>query len=433
VTVATTTTRRRTEPMPFARSLAVGPRSSPGGPDRLLPLSGGPSYAAHLERIGPLPGAHRSLVDEVVASGLRGRGGAGFPTGQKMAAAASGRRPTVIVANATEGEPLSAKDQTLLICNPHLVLDGVVAAGEAIGATRALIAIERGRSAPITALQEAIAERSGMGLPVEVVQTPNRYVAGQETALVRWINGGDARPVFGSRPYLKGVDGRPTLVDNVETLAHIGLIARFGAGWFCRFGTPDEPGTILVTVTGGVSHPGVYEVPIGAPLAALLGQAGASPLQALLLGGYFGTWVRADEVAGVTLSAAGLAPAGAKLGCGVVVCLPQGVCAWGEVATVAGWYSAHSTGQCGPCRFGLGDIASAADRVLAGDPEGEAAARRWAALVRGRGACQFPDGAAGFVESAVRVFGDEIADHRLRRCQRPYSGYLPAPRPGGWR
>jgi NADH:ubiquinone oxidoreductase subunit F (NADH-binding) len=350
-----------------------------------------------------------------------------------MAAVASRRGPAIVVANGTEGEPLSDKDRALLICNPHLVLDGVVAAASAIGATRAVIAIERGRAATVAAVKEAMAERPRMGPPLEVVQTPNRYVAGQETALVRWINGGDARPVFGSRPYEKGVDGRPTLVDNVETLAHIGLIARFGASWFRRFGTADEPGTFLVTVTGGVARPGVYELPVGAPLTGLLGQAGAHPLQALLLGGYFGTWAAGDEIADVTLSAAGLAPIGARLGCGVVVAIPHDVCAWAEVATVAKWYAAHSAGQCGPCLFGLADIAGAVNRILDGDPEAEATAGRWADMVKGRGACQFPDGAAGFVSSAVRVFRQEIADHRLGRCHRPYGGHLPAPGPGSWR
>jgi NADH:ubiquinone oxidoreductase subunit F (NADH-binding) len=111
----------------------------------------------------------------------------------------------------------------------------------------------------------------------------------------------------------------------------------------------------------------------------------------------------------------------------------EDVCAWSEVATVARWYAAHSAGQCGPCLFGLADISNAVGGVLDGDPAGEVAARRWADMVKGRGACHFPDGAAGFVSSALRVFDREIADHQLGRCHRPYAGYLPAPDPGGWR
>jgi NADH:ubiquinone oxidoreductase subunit F (NADH-binding) len=250
---------------------------------------------------------------------------------------------------------------------------------------------------------------------------------------VSWINGGDARPKFGNRPYQAGVGKRPTLVDNVETLAHLGLIARFGADWFRLLGPPDEPGSMLVTVTGGVDRPGVYEVAVGVSLSTLLDQVDASPPQALLVGGYFGTWVGGDRLADVPLSTEGLATIGGRLGCGVIVVIPDDACAWSEVATVAEWYAAHSAGQCGPCVFGLGDIARAVGGILDGDPEAEVAARRWTAMVRGRGACQFPDGAAGFVDSALEALSAEVSDHRLGRCARRHRGYLPAPAPESWR
>jgi NADH:ubiquinone oxidoreductase subunit F (NADH-binding) len=265
------------------------------------------------------------------------------------------------------------------------------------------------------------------------VQTPSRYVAGQETALVHWVNGGDAKPVFGSRPFQRGVDGRPTLVDNVETLAHIGLIARFGADWFRLLGTDDEPGSALVTVSGGVRRPGVYEIPIGYPVEALLDHVEAAPAQALLMGGYFGAWIGCDDLAGLPMSSSGLATVGASPGSGVIVVVPEDVCALAEVATVAEWYASHSAGQCGPCLFGLADIARAARGVLAGDPDGETAARRWTAMVRGRGACHFPDGAATFVDSALDALAVEVADHRHGRCRRRPGGYLPSPAPGSWR
>jgi NADH:ubiquinone oxidoreductase subunit F (NADH-binding) len=408
-------------------------RPTPTETARLLPASGGPTYREHLDRVGPLPAAGPGLIQEVLESGLRGRGGAGFPTGRKMVAVRGRRGPAVVVANGTEGEPLSAKDRVLLARNPHLVLDGLVAVGAALRGDRIIIAVERARQDTVAALRHALVERPDHGPVIELVQTPSRYIAGQETALVRWINGGEARPVFGNRIYERGVAGRPTLVDNVETLAHVGLIARFGAGWFRLIGPPAEPGSMLVTVTGGVDRPGVYEVPIGSSLTQLLGQVGARRVQALLVGGYFGTWVGGERIAAVPLSAEGLATVGSRPGCGVIVALPDDVCAWAEVATVAEFYSAHSAGQCGPCVFGLEDIARAVRGVLAGDPEAEAAARHWTAMVKGRGACHLPDGAAGFVESALDVFGGEIADHRLGRCQRPHHGYLPSPAPGDWR
>jgi NADH:ubiquinone oxidoreductase subunit F (NADH-binding) len=415
------------------------PLSGPPGPvDRLLPVATGPSYQEHLERIGELPSVDRGLVDEVLASGLRGRGGAGFPTGRKMKAVAERRGPAVVVANGTEGEPLSAKDRVLLTRRPHLVVDGVMAAAAAVNADRAVIAVDRAHPAVGAVLRGALAERSGSRrdvCPVEVVETPSRYVAGQETALISWLNGGDARPKFAARPHERGVDRRPTLVDNVETLAHLALIARFGADWFRLVGPPAEPGSMLLTVTGGVDHPGVVEVPMGTSLTGLLHRVGARRPHALLLGGYFGTWVGPDRIAGVRLSSAGLSAVGARPGCGVVVVVPDDACALAELAAVAAWYASQSAGQCGPCVVGLADIGRAVAGILHGHPEAEASARRWTAMVRGRGACQLPDGAAGFVDSALEALSTELNDHRHGRCQRPYRGYLPTPTPtsGAWR
>jgi NADH:ubiquinone oxidoreductase subunit F (NADH-binding) len=346
-----------------------------------------------------------------------------------MAAVTSRRRPAVLVANGTEGEPLSDKDRTLLTHNPHLVLDGMTAAAAAIGATRIILALEEVRADTTAAVRQALAERRHHP-DVELALTPSRYVAGQETALVRWIEAGDARPRFGGRPFERGVGGRPTLVDNVETLAHVGLIARFGAEWFRTLGPEDEPGSTLVTVAGGVRRPGVYEIPVGYPLSELLRHAEAEPAQAVLVGGYYGAWIGAREAASARLSSSGLAPLGASPGSGVIVAIPADACAWSEVTAVAGWYAAHSAGQCGPCRFGLADIARALRAMASGDPGAEAAARRWTEMVRGRGACRFPDGAAAFVTTALDVLQAEVSDHARRSCRRRLGGYLPAPAPG---
>jgi NADH:ubiquinone oxidoreductase subunit F (NADH-binding) len=349
-----------------------------------------------------------------------------------MMAVAAGRGPAVLVANGTEGEPLSAKDHALLTANPHLVLDGMIAAAAAVGATRMVLAVEGARPETMAAIRRALAERTTRP-DVELRSTPSRYVAGQETALVRWIDGGEARPIFRGRPFEQGVAGRPTLVDNVETLAHIGLIARFGAAWFRALGADNEPGTTLVSVAGGVRRPGVYEIPVGYPLVELLSHVAAEPAQAFLIGGYFGAWVPAERASQVRLSSESLAQVGASPGAGVIVALPANACAWAEVVSVAEWYSAHSAGQCGPCLFGLNDIARAVRGVRDGEAGAEAAARRWTQMVRGRGACHFPDGAATFVESALDALGAEVADHGGGRCRRHQAGYLPAPPPGGWR
>lgn len=411
---------------------SYSPPVSAGALPRLLPHSGGPSLGAHLDRIGHFPRPQPHIVAAITDAGLRGRGGAAFPTGTKMAAVAAAPGPRIVVANGTEGEPLSFKDHALLTANPHAVIDGIVAAATAVGAGRALLCIKCGQPRLATSIRTALAERND-NLPIQLFETPDRYVAGQETALVNWLNGGDARPVFGPRPSQRGVDGRPTLVDNVETLAHVGMIARFGPEWFRRLGTNADPGSALVTVSGAVGRPGVYEIPLGLPIAELLDQVDARPPRALLIGGYFGCWVDPRHIATATLSNTGLRASGARLGCGVIVSVPEDSCALAEVAAIADWYAANSAGQCGSCRFGLADIAVAARGLLTGTPRAEAAARRWTTMVRGRGACQFPDGAAAFVDSALDVLADEVAAHLGGGCGDPYRRHLHAPTPGDWR
>jgi NADH:ubiquinone oxidoreductase subunit F (NADH-binding) len=174
-------------------------------------------------------------------------------------------------------------------------------------------------------------------------------------------------------------------------------------------------------------------VPIGTSLADVLGHADAAPPRAILFGGYFGTWVSAERLGGLVLSKAGLAEVGASLGCGVVFVMPDDACAVQEVAAVSAWYAAQSAGQCGPCVFGLGDIAAATHDLSAGTPGADQVTRRWTGMVRRRGACQLPDGAAGFVDSALDAFAAEIAEHEHGACGRPYRGLLPVPQPGGWR
>jgi NADH:ubiquinone oxidoreductase subunit F (NADH-binding) len=410
----------------------VPPATAVDGFPRLLPSADGPSLAAHIARVGPLPSTGPDLVAAVTAAGLRGRGGAGFSTGRKMSAVAAGRGPRVVVANGTEGEPLSSKDRTLLSANPHAVLDGIIAAATAVDAARAILCVKRGQPTVAAGLRDAIGQRRDP-LVVELAETPDPYVAGQESALVRWLDGGDARPRSGPRPSERGVDGHPTLVDNVETLAHIGLIARYGPAWYRRIGTDEEPGSALVTVSGGVGRPGVYEVPVGLPLSVLLDQVRAGPVAGLLVGGYFGRWIDVVHADRLRLCDASLTASGARLGSGVVAVIPADSCVLAEVAAVAAWYASNSAGQCGACRFGLGDIAGAIRGIVAGRPGAEDAARRWTAMVRGRGACQLPDGAAMFVDSALEVLADEVAAHGAGRCGRPYRAHLPTPVPGSWR
>jgi len=347
----------------------------------------------------------------------------------------------VVVANGTEGEPASFKDKTLLALAPHLVIDGAVAAARAIRATEVVVAVDLESRRALGVMDQAIAERQAAGVDapihVRVTATPSRYLTGQETALVQWLNGGDAKPtVVPPRPSDRGVGGRPTVVHNVETLAHIGLIARFGAAWYRGVGTAEDAGTLLVTVTGGVERPGVYEVPWGEPVGELVAAAGGVLAEAsgLLVGGYYGTWLPVTA-ADTRLAVAPLAALGASAGAGVVAVLPPGVCPLVEAARVTRWLADQSAGQCGPCVNGLPALASALEAVAAGEPTGraEAALMRWAAMVEGRGACHLPDGTARFVRSTLAVFGDHVIEHRRRGPCPAAPPVLATPPPGGWR
>ena len=207
----------------------------------------------------------------------------------------------MVVANGMESEPASEKDQALLSRAPHLVLDGAVLAARAVGATAVHVCLDQTRAAQVQTVWSAVQERALAGLgdvPITISQLPRRYVASEETALISWLNGGEAKPtVTPPRPFERGVARRPTLVANVETLAHVALIARYGPAWFRQAGSPDAPGTMLVTLTGAVRMPGVFEIEAGTPVGDVLAMAGPDPGGSLLLGGYFGTWHQAGDIA----------------------------------------------------------------------------------------------------------------------------------------
>jgi NADH:ubiquinone oxidoreductase subunit F (NADH-binding) len=373
--------------------------------------------ADHLARFGPRPHRGRDLVDEVSRAGLLGRGGAGFPTARKLEAVQRNarHRGAFVVANGTEGEPLSEKDKTLLVHAPHLVLDGMVAAAEAVGAREAACCFER-CSSPVThALHRALEERrrsGGESIALRLEATPSRYVAGEESALVHWLNGGEAKPVFSStRPFQRGVARMATLVDNVETLAHIALIARYGAA------TWRAHSEYLVTIKGAVTRPGVYSVARGASLRSVLRNAGASHARGVLVGGYFGTWLTPQQAAMAVLDPDELRAFGASIGCGAIAVVGGDVCPLVELGRVARWFAGQSAGQCGPCAFGLPALADGLEFIGRGadrDGRAEADVRRWLAMVEGRGACKMPDGAVRFIRSGLAVFGDHLVEHRTQ-------------------
>ncbi len=405
-----------------------GRRAAPETGRRLLHgLSDGaadPSLGTHLERWGDLRRGEPGLIDELDASGLVGRGGAWFPVGVKWRAVTGSRRRPVVVANGAEGEPASRKDAVLLRHAPHLVLDGLVLAATTLGAQQA-IAYVPASARPV--VDAAIAERRARRLDpvaVEVAEAPDTFIAGQESAAVSALDGRrGAVPTF-VRLYSvreRGVGGRPTLVQNVETLAHVALVARFGAAWFRTVGTPDSPGTMLLTVNrpdGAV----VVEAVLGSPLApaAGLGPDELTRAQGVLLGGYGGAWVAPHACTELPVSEKAARRAGATLGAGVVALLPHDVCPLAEMADVVRYMEGQGAGQCGPCVHGLADLADAMERLAYGG--GATAPERIleiCTLIEGRGACRHPDGVARFVRTGLRVFSDEVTSHRRRgQCPR---------------
>jgi NADH:ubiquinone oxidoreductase subunit F (NADH-binding) len=392
--------------------------------DRYRLLGHPADLAGHLAAHGPvqLPVPRdmewqRAFIALLQASGLTGRGGGAFPTWAKLALVATAGAGGILVVNGMESEPASDKDKVLLTRAPHLVLDGAQLLAAACGAEEILVCIPQGRDAIADTLNRALYERAAHRYSTVsefLVRPPSGFVAGQESALAQWIDRGKAKPVF--RPD-KGTPLRigrlPALVQNTETLAHIALIARYGAALFRAQGTEAQPGTCLVTIAGAVSRPGVVEVEWGTPLRDIVQRAtpGNAP-SALLIGGYGGTWVAPAHFA-TPYSYAALGALGIPVGVGVMVVVGPATCGVVEAARIARFLADESSGQCGPCRFGLpaiaGDLALLA--TGRGDPALLTRLHQRLDQVNGRGACGHPDGAVGMVRSALQVFAADVSAH----------------------
>jgi NADH:ubiquinone oxidoreductase subunit F (NADH-binding) len=389
--------------------------------------SGAETHIAHVSRLGPLPPASAHLVTEIETSGLRGRGGAAFPVATKWRSVAGrAQHRAVVLANGAEGEPLSQKDRVLMERRPHLVLDGAVLAAHAVGANRVVLYVGAEHIAAAASLQNALRERAGSDrIDIDMVTAPPRYVAGEESAAVHCVNDGIALPTaVPPRPYERGIDGRPTLVQNVETLAHTALIARHGGRWFADLGVGTSTGTTLLTVSGDVHSAGVIEVAAGTPLSDVLVAHATVPSHgsAILLGGFFGGWVGGDAASALDVDAMRLRGAGHSLGCGIVHVRGPSTCGVEQTARIVDYLADQSARQCGPCVFGLRAIsgALASIAVRQGTPEELMRVRRWSGELAGRGGCRHPDGAANLVRSALDVFADEFAMHvQRRRCSAP--------------
>jgi len=384
--------------------------------------AGAESLTAHLHRLGPMPALPSgALIAEVEASGLLGRGGAGFPVGRKWRAVAErAAGGAVVLANGAEGEPLSFKDRSLMTARPHLVIDGALLAARAVGASDIIFYVGAEHRTADAALRQALAERTGeVRGRTRIVAAQAGYVSGEESAAVHYVNAGDARPTSSPpRPFERGVGGRPTLVQNVESLALAALIARRGHAWYQGLGRARGIG--LLTVSGAVNRAAVHEIELGATLSDAAAAAGGlrGDVRAVLLGGYFGGWADLHEQWGLPLDAPSMRARGLALGCGVVHFLPSDTCGVEATARFMTYLASQSARQCGPCVFGLSAIAGATQRLAAQSPQPGDLDRivRWSGQLTGRGACHHPDGAAALMHSALQVFADDFAGHQRRRC-----------------
>jgi len=408
----------------------LGPARLTAGLDRYRRLD----LRTHLGVHGRMPPLTVSdLVNLAERISLRGRGGAGFPFARKMRAVVESaqrrRSGTVVVVNATEGEPASWKDKVLLARAPHLILDGAALAARALSADSVVVGVADDGVGEESIIR-ALAERR-MPAPTQIVTMPHRFISGEGGALVRGINGQvPIPPGRKTRASDSGVTGLPTLLSNAETYAQLAIAARLGPRDYAAVGTEREPGTVLLTVGGSASYPSVVEVPAGAPLMLVLNVCQATVGHGVLMGGFHGKWMSAEAAAQAQVSRESLDSLGGALGAGIVLPLGDDTCPLGEVTRVMHYLAGQSAGQCGPCRMGLPDLARAV-AMLADGSGGRGAVdaiRAAAGAVRGRGACSHPDGTAQFALSALDTFAADVDAHiRHDGCGQSTRNVLPLP------
>lgn len=394
--------------------LATGAGLLPG-PVRFDPVEPVPcepvfaeSLHQHTVRLGPRPVGSVGLIDLLDGRGEGGRGGAWFPVAAKWRSMLAQPAGGVVVGNGAEGEPASAKDAAVLQSRPHLVLDGIEIAAEAVGASEMIIWLHDGDDRTRLAVQEALAQRrqNGPRSAIRVEVGPAGYLTGESSAVIRALSGGPALPMFRQAPAtVSGVRGRPTLLHNVETLARIALLARDGL----------VPDTRLLTITGNGGRIAIETDP-DATITDAVVAGGVDPrsLQAVLLGGYGGQWLPWPDAAGLPLSALGK-----SFGAGILLPLARNRCGLRLTAELDRYLAAASARQCGPCMFGLPALAELFEQVADGGG-GRRRLRRVGELldeVTGRGACHLPEAAVNLTTTALACFAADVDSHLNRgRC-----------------
>jgi NADH-quinone oxidoreductase subunit F len=395
---------------------------------------------------GMSPGA---LVQEIQLSHLRGRGGAGFPTGTKWSSVVSGGSGTrYAVCNAAEGEPGTFKDRALIRANPYVVLEGLLIAAHAVGAEAAYIATKASFARELDRLTAALAEMADAGWtdrPVHIVTGPEEYLFGEEKALLEVIEGNEPLPrwlppylhgLFATMPQLgwesSAVDpdapaqagANPTLVNNVETLANVVHIMANGPEWFRAIGTAESSGTVCCTVIGDVSRAGVVEVELGTPLSDVIGRCGGpatSRSVRAVLSGVSSSVITADRL-DTPVSYEAMAAIGAGLGSAGFIVYDDTTCMVEVAAMLSRFLHVESCGQCPPCKLGTGAITDALDRILTGagsDADLSIISERLRIVTDGN-RCFLPVEEQQLISSILREYPEDFATHlETGRCPRP--------------
>jgi NADH-quinone oxidoreductase subunit F len=382
----------------------------------------------------------------VTDSGLRGRGGAGFPTGRKWSLMPKDRHPRYLVANADESEPGTFKDRYLMERNPHLVIEGILCAAYAIHADASFIYV-RGEYAEVAELLQRCADEargagllgedilgSGWSQEITIHRGAGAYICGEENALLESLSGNRGRP-RPKPPYFPAVIGAwdaPTALNNVETLANVPLILLDGAEAYKSVGTERSTGTRLICVSGRVKRPGVFEVPQGIPMQALIndlcgGMQDGRTLKAVQPGGSSSQFLDADQVGIATMDAESIASLGSMAGSGAVIVIDHDQCVVEYTSRLADFYYRESCGKCTPCREGTFWLHRMVRRIEAGGGRAEDVDTIVDVCnnIDGKSLCALGEAAAWPVRSSVQKFADDYRAHvEAHRC--PFKDTVPA-------
>jgi NADH-quinone oxidoreductase subunit F len=391
--------------------------------------------------------SREEVINELKKSGLRGRGGAGFPTGVKWEKVLHHRtKEHYFVCNAGEHEPGTFKDRYLLHHYPHQLLEGCLIAAYTVQAKSAFIYINHEYAEERHHLEKAIAQAkakglmgknilgTGLDLDLELVTGMGSYVAGEETAMLESMQGRPAmprqKPPF--YPTEFGLYGKPTLVNNVETLCNVPRILLKGASWYTEVGTATSPGTMLFSLSGAVRKPGVYELPLGTPLRVLVEQCGGGvadgrKLKAVFPGGPSFAMVTADQL-DLPMDFDALKKAGTGLGSAGVIVVDDRTCMVAQTLKFCNFFKAESCGQCPPCRMGTNNLAALLAKIEegAGTQKDLDTLAQLCGFVKGTGYCTLVTGAAVLVQSSLKLFREEFEEHlALKQC--PYQAESAVP------